>query len=148
VISGRGRTAHWPLAAGTVTQVLSLTSVEVYFDDVAFGHEMSLEEIAPLLDFSYAQPVHPQRPFLGTVADEAMCAACGARDAGIHGCIKDKHGQKAVIPIDRGPVFPQRDPTGRLAVFCEESSAQHLSGEAAFSPAEGVLAFPQHPVLL
>jgi len=33
---------------GSVAQVLSATSVEVYFDGVAFGHEMSLDEIAPL----------------------------------------------------------------------------------------------------
>jgi hypothetical protein len=144
VTSGRGRTAHWPRLAGSVTQVLSSTSVEVHFDGVAFGHELSLEEITLLPDFYYAQLVHPQQLFLGTIGDAAIyadCADCGARDAVIHGCIQDQHGQTAVIPIHEGVVF-------KLAVFCEECFTRRLAGEQNFSSVTGVLAFPQHPLLL
>ena len=55
VTTGEGRTAGWSRMMGSVAQVLSARSVEVYsprgtygFDGVAFGHEMSLDEIAPL----------------------------------------------------------------------------------------------------
>jgi hypothetical protein len=151
VTSGRGRTAHWPRLAGSVTQVLSPTSVEVTFDGAAFGHELSLEEIAPLPDFTYARLTPPQRLFLGTLGDAAIyadCADCGARDAVIHGRIQDQHGQTAVIPIDGGIVFPQRGPAGKLAVFCESCFARRLGGGPDFSPAGGALAFPQYPLHL
>jgi hypothetical protein len=151
VITGRGRTAQWSKVPGTVAQVLSPTSVEVTFDDAAFGHEMSLEEITPLPDFYYAQLVHPQRLFLGTIGDAAIyadCADCGGQDAIIHGCIQDKHGQTAVMPIEGGIVFPRGGPAGKLAVFCEECFARRLAGGQNFSSAAGVLAFPQHPLLL
>jgi hypothetical protein len=144
VITGRGRTAHWPRLAGSVIQVLSPTSVEVTFDDAAFGHEMSLEEITLLPDFYHAQLVHPRQLFLGTIGEAAIyadCADCGARDAVIHGCIQDKHGQTAVMPIEGGIVF-------KLAVFCEECFARRLGDGPDFSSAGGALAFPQHPLLL
>jgi hypothetical protein len=144
VTSGRGRTAHWPRLAGSVTQVLSPTSVEIHFDDAAFGHELSLEEIVPLPDFTYARLTPPQQLFLGTIGDAAIyahCAGCGARDAVIHGRIQDQRGQTAVIPTNEGPVF-------RLAVFCEECFARRLGGGPDFSPAGGALAFPQYPLHL
>jgi hypothetical protein len=129
---------------------LSATSVEVYspkgtygFDGVAFGHEMSLDEIAPLPDFYYARLVQPQQLFLGSIGNEAIyadCAKCGAEEAVIHGCIKDKQGEMAVIPVNGGVVF-------KLAVFCESCFGQLLGDEADLSPAEGALAFPQHPLL-
>ncbi len=144
VTTGEGRTASWSRMAGSVAQVLSTTSVEVYFDGVAFGHEMSLEEIAPLPDFYYARLVHPQQLFLGSIGDKAIyadCADCGAEEAVIHGCIKDRQGQTAVIPLNGGVVF-------KLAVFCESCFGQCLDGGPDLSPAEGALTFPQHPLLL
>jgi hypothetical protein len=144
VTSGRGRTAHWPRLAGSVTRVLSPTSVEVHFDDAAFGHELSLEEITLLPDFTYARLTLPQQLFLGTMAGAAIyadCADCGARDAVIHGRIQDQHGQTAVIPIEGTVVF-------KLAIFCEECFARRLGGGPDFSPAGGALAFPQYPLHL
>ena len=142
--TGEGRTARWPRTTGTVAQVLSARSVEVYFDGVAFGHEMFLEEIAPLPDFYYARLVHPQQLLLGSIGDRAIyadCADCGAEEAVIHGCIKDRQGQTAVIPLNGGVVF-------KLAVFCESCFGQRLDGGPDLSPADGALAFPQHPLLL
>jgi hypothetical protein len=151
VTSGEGRTARWSRMTGSVAQVLSARSVEVYFDGVAFGHEMFLEEIALLPDFYYARLVHPQQLFLGSMGDKAIyadCADCGAEEAVIHGCIKDRQGQTAVIPLNGGVVFPQRGPAGKLAVFCESCFGQRLDGGPDLSPADGALAFPQHPLLL
>jgi hypothetical protein len=127
-----------------VAQVMSATSVEVYFDGVAFGHEMYLEEIALLPDFYYARLVQPQQLKLGSIGNEeiyADCADCGAEDAIIHGCIKDRQGQTAVIPLSGGALF-------KLAVFCETCFARRLAGEPDLSPAEGALAFPQQPLPL
>jgi hypothetical protein len=138
VTNGEGRTARWPRMTGTVAGVLSATSVEVYFDGVAFGHEMSLDEIAPLPDFYYARLVRPQKLLLGSIGDEAIyadCADCGAQEAVIHGCVRDKQGQTAVIPLDGGVAF-------RLAVFCESCFGRRLNDGPDLSPAEGALAFP------
>jgi hypothetical protein len=95
---------------GSVAQVLSATSVEVYFDGVAFRHEMSLEEITPLPDFYCARLVRPQQLFLGSIGDEAIyadCADCEAEAAVIHGCIKDRQVQTALIPLNGGRLSPK-----------------------------------------
>ena len=135
VTSGQGRTANWPgVEIGTVTLVFG-NSVEVHFDGIAFGHQMYLDEIAPAPDFYYARWRAPQAWCLGVAGGRPIytdCADCGAPDAIIHGCLKDKWGDTALVLLPGGVTSPQMGPIGKPAVFCAACFARRLA--EAFDP--------------
>jgi hypothetical protein len=135
VTSGGGRTAKWPgVEIGTVTLVFG-NSVEVHFDGIAFGHQMYLDEIAPAPDFYHARWTAPQAWYLGVAGGRpiyADCADCGAPDAIIHGCLKDKWGDTALVLLPGGVTAPPGGPLGKPAVFCEACFARRLA--EAFDP--------------